>query len=313
MDQLVALDIAEPPAVTLWEAQHAVSPLILAAPHAGRSYRPEFLEVSRLDKLQLRKTEDAFVDLLFQDAPKHGVPLLCANFPRAWVDVNREEWELDPAMFADKLPPQVAMGSARVAAGLGSIPRVAALGAPIYRRKLSLEEAEQRLEAGWRPYHRALTDLIERTKRQFGWCLLIDCHSMPTLGATSQSLIAQNQATQGEGSPPVARPGTPDIILGDLFGTACRPDLVAWCERELQAKGYSVRRNAPYAGGYVTRHYGKPALGVHVLQLELARRLYMNEAAVEPHEGFAKLRQQCADLVIALVQHLSQTASNLAI
>jgi len=286
MDQLVARDITEPPPVTLWSGNQACSPLILASPHAGRDYRPDFLAASRLDKLQLRKTEDAFVDLLFQDAPMRGVPLLCANFPRAWVDVNRDEWELDPTMFAEQLPPQVGSGSARVAAGLGAIPRVGASGAPIYRRKLRLSEAEERLEQGWRPYHRALTELIERTRQQFGWCLLIDCHSMPSL-------------------PGVGTSASPDYILGDLFGTTCRPDLVAWCETELQARGYVVRRNAPYAGGYVTRHYGQPALGVHVLQLEVARRLYMNESAIEPSEGFARLRRECDDLVAALVRHLN--------
>jgi len=288
MDQLAGLDISEPPPVTLWSGTQARSPLILASPHAGRDYRADFLAASRLDKQQLRKTEDAYVDLLFQDAPRHGVPLLCANFPRAWMDVNRDEWELDPAMFAEKLPPQVAFGSARVAAGLGAIPRVAASGAPIYRRKLRLAEAEERLERGWRPYHRALAELIDRTRSQFGWCVLIDCHSMPSL--------------PGFGTEP-----SPDYILGDLFGTSCRPDLVAWCEAELRARGYLVRRNAPYAGGYVTRHYGDPAHGVHVLQLELARRLYMDESAIEPNESFARLRAECSELVVAMVRYLSET------
>jgi len=288
MDQLATLDLTEPQPVTLWSGSEACSPLVLASPHAGRDYPADFLAASRLDKLQLRRTEDAFVDLLFQDAPMLGVPLLCANFPRAWVDVNRDEWELDPAMFAEKLPPQVAFGSARVAAGLGAIPRVAASGAPIYRRKLRLAEAEQRLELGWRPYHRALADLVDRTRQQFGWCLLIDCHSMPSL-------------------PGLGSEASPDYILGDLFGTSCRPDLVLWCEAKLKGRGYLVRRNTPYAGGYVTRHYGNPARGVHVLQLEVARRLYMDESAIEPHQGFAKLRQECSELVTAMINYLNQS------
>ncbi len=288
MDQLRALEIETQEAVTLWPAAEVRSPLILASPHAGRDYGPEFLAASRLDGLQLRKTEDAFVDLLFQDAPECGVPLLCANFPRAWVDVNRDQWELDPSMFVGRMPAEVTMGGARVAAGLGAIPRVAARGAPIYQRKLLWAEGLERLELGWRPYHRALALLIEQTRERFGYCVLIDCHSMPSMNAAAE-----------QGGLPV------DFVLGDAFGTSCRPDLVAWCETEWQALGYQVRRNAPYAGGFVTRHYGKPAQGVHVMQLEMARRLYMEEATVEPHQGFAKLRAECAGFVESLVRFLS--------
>jgi N-formylglutamate amidohydrolase len=285
MDHPPALDAILPP-VTLHVGASPGSPLILASPHAGRDYRPDFLKASRLDPRQLRRTEDAFVDLLFQEAPALGVSLLCANFPRAWVDVNREQWELDPTMFDAPLPPFAVKNSPRVAVGLGVIPKVAGQGALIYPGKLTLAEAEERLSQAWRPYHRALEDLIEQTRRQFGWCLLIDCHSMP--------------------KPSVALPDAgPDVILGDAFGTSCRSDLVLWCEEYLQAAGYRLRRNAPYAGGYVTRHYGRPATGVHVLQLEIARELYMDEATLEPSAQFKKMRRNCTGFIAALVEQLA--------
>jgi len=294
MDQRVALDGLEPPLVTLHSRGAASSPLILASPHAGRDYRAEFLAISRLDMAQLRRTEDAFVDQLFQDGPSHGVPLLCANFPRSWLDVNRDEWELDPAMFADQLPAQAAAVSARAAAGLGAIPRVASQGAPIYRRKLQFAEAEQRLAQAWRPYHRALAGLIEETKNRFGRCVLIDCHSMPSAhgGAGSTGAASEQQPA--------------DIVLGDAFGTSCRSDLVGWVESKLQKQGYVVKRNVPYAGGYVTRHYGKPSLGVDVLQLEIARSLYMDETAIEPHRSFEKTRRNCEELIAALARAVSK-------
>lgn len=267
--------------VTLWAPGRAASPLILASPHSGRLYPPEFLAQSRLSPLQLRRAEDAYVDLLFQDGPRHGVPLLCANFPRVWLDVNRGEWELDPLMFAGPLPNTVEPGSARVAVGLGAIPRLAAQGEPIYGRKLPLHDIAMRQEQGWRPYHRSLTDLIEQTRQRFGCCVLLDCHSMPRIAS-------------GRGTP------QPDFVIGDLFGASCRPDLVQFCESRLESWGFAVRRNTPYAGGYVTRHYGRPAEGVHVIQLEVARRLYLNEAEVELHEGFTPLRQTCEALAQAL-------------
>lgn len=300
MDHSPALDAILPP-VTLHPGAPPGSPLILASPHAGRDYRPDFLKASRLDARQLRRTEDAFVDLLFQEAPALGVSLLCANFPRAWVDVNREQWELDPAMFDAPLPPCAVKNSPRVAVGLGVIPKVAGQGALIYPGKLTLAEAEERLSQGWRPYHRALGELIEQTRRSFGWCLLIDCHSMPKLSGPKLSgpkLLGPKLS----GAPPDAGP---DIILGDAFGTSCRSDLVLWCEKHLQAAGYRVRRNAPYAGGYVTRHYGRPATGVHVLQLEIARELYMDEDTLEPSAQFMQLRRNCTGFIAALAEQLA--------
>ena len=250
-----------------------IIPLVLASPHSGRDYPAEFLASTRLEPRRLRRSEDSFVDELFAAGPDHGAPLLAACFPRAFCDPNREAWELDPAMFADPLPPWVNTTSARVGAGLGTIARVVSSGEAIYRRKLSFAEAEARVRACWQPYHDALAALIAEARAAFGACLLLDCHSMPAGGAA-------------------ARPGgEPDFVLGDAHGTACAPRITRVVEATIAGMGYTVRRNDPYAGGYVTRHYGRPREGVHALQIEIARGLYMQESRIEKLPRFAEVQR----------------------
>lgn len=257
------------------------APIVFASPHSGRRYTPEFLAAARLDPHALRRSEDSFVEELFESAPRHGCPLIHALFPRAFCDVNREPWELDPAMFDDELPGWVNAASPRVGAGLGTIARVVATGEAIYRRKLSFAEAEARIATCWRPYHDALARLIGETRARFGVCLLIDCHSMPTL-------LAQGRGCQ------------PDIVLGDAHGTTASPTAIRRLEETLVAAGFIVRRNDPYAGGYVTRHYGRPREGVHAVQIEIARSLYMDEERIAPTAGFALLQRRLERVIEAL-------------
>ena len=259
-------------------------PLVFASAHSGRDYPANFVATARLDALALRRSEDSFVDELFAAAPAHGAPLLAAQFPRAFCDANREAWELDPAMFAEPLPDWVNTTSPRVGAGLGTIARVVATGEAIYRDKLPFAEAERRVREYWQPYHDALGAVIAQTTARFGVCLLIDCHSMPAHGG----------AARGGAGPA-------DIVLGDAYGTACAPAVTAVVERGLREMGYAVRRNDPYAGGYVTRHYGRPRDGVHVLQLEIARGLYMNEATIQRAPRFAIMRRHMEELIGTLV------------
>jgi N-formylglutamate deformylase len=255
-------------------------PVIFASPHSGRAYPADFIAAARLDPVALRKSEDGFVDELFGAAPAEGMPLLAATFPRVFCDVNREPWELDPGMFDGPLPPWVNTASPRVGAGLGTIARVVATGEAVYRRKLSFAEAEDRIRRFWQPYHAALAALIAETRAEFGTCLLIDCHSMPTHPAQA------------------ANP--PDFVLGDAHGTACAPRATRLVEEALAGMGYRVRRNDPYAGGYVTRHYGRPREGVHALQIEVARPLYMDEARIERLPRMAALQADITRLVAGL-------------
>jgi N-formylglutamate amidohydrolase len=264
-------------------AERPSSPVVFTSSHSGRSYDAEFLSGVRLCSLGLRRSEDSFVDELFSAAPSHGAALLAANFPRAFCDANREPWELDPSMFADPLPTWVNTTSARVTAGLGTIARVVASGEPIYSTKLPFAEAERRIETYWRPFHNALARLVSDTKARFGFCWVIDCHSMPTSSQMRRS-----------GGRPV------DFVLGDLHGVACASRATRFVESFLSARGYVVRRNDPYAGGFITAHYGRPADDVHVLQIEIARGLYMDEARIERLTGFPIIQRQITDLISAL-------------
>jgi N-formylglutamate deformylase len=274
-----ALEAPPPPFRVLRPLRQAV-PLVFASPHSGAHYTADFLAEARLDPVALRRSEDSFVDELFAAAPEHGAPLLAATFPRVFCDANREPWELDPGMFDGPLPAWVNSSSPRVGAGLGTIARVVASGEPVYRHKLPFAEAEARVRACWQPYHAALAGLIEETRAAFGVCLLLDCHSMPT------------QPMQG--APPV------DVVLGDAHGTSCAPRATRLLEEMLVDLGYGVRRNDPYAGGYVTRHYGAPREGVHALQIEVARRLYMDEARVQRGPGLEKLQGDLGAVIASL-------------
>lgn len=260
-------------------------PVVFASPHSGNCYPPEFLAAARLDPLTLRRSEDGFVDELFGEAPRLGAPLLAAHFPRAFVDPNREPYELDPAMFADPLPPYANTTSPRVAAGLGTIARVVSSGEEIYGRRLSLAEAEARIARYYRPYHDALRSLVLDTRQRFGFCLLVDCHSMPSAGWPSER---------------EAGPEAPDFVLGDCHATSCTGWITARVEQALRNLGYRVSRNAPYAGGFVTQHYGRPAEQIHALQIEINRALYMDEATIARAPGFDLLRQKLGLLILAL-------------
>jgi N-formylglutamate amidohydrolase len=259
-------------------------PLILASPHSGAFYPPGLLAASRLDPHALRRSEDSFVDEIFAAGPALGAPLLRARFARAYLDANREPYELDPAMFEDVLPNFVNTTSPRVQVGLGTIARIVATGEDIYAGKLRFADAEARIERLYRPYHRALAELIAATQQHFGYYLLVDCHSMPSV------------------SGPHERGGRPrvDFVLGDCHGAACHPALIETAQRLITAKGYSVARNAPYAGGFTTGHYGRPRDGGHALQIEINRSLYMDERTISRKPFLAHLADDMRDLVATL-------------
>ena len=273
------------PAVEVVAADAQTLPLVLASPHSGTTYPDDFIAASRLDPLSLRRSEDAYVDELFGAAPELGIPMVKAHFARAYLDPNREPFELDPTMFEDLLPDFVNAHSPRVRVGLGTIARVVASGEEIYARKLRFAEALQRIERLYRPYHRALTDLLESTRRRYGFFVLLDCHSMP-----STTLPASRSSQRGR----------VDIVLGDCHGTSCDAVVADTAQRLLADKGYNVVRNAPYAGGFTTTHYGKPETGCHCLQIEIGRGLYMDERSYARKPFFARLAADMRDLTLAM-------------
>jgi N-formylglutamate amidohydrolase len=259
--------------------------LVFASPHSGDIYPADMMAASRLTCEAIRGSEDAFVDRIIAGAPALGASVIRARLARAYIDLNREPWELDPAMFEDELPEFARGRSARVAAGLGTIARLAGEGRPIYARKLTFAEAKARVDLAHRPYHDALDRLLANARAAHGVAILVDWHSMPAAAARGQR----------------ARGGGPcDIVLGDRFGAACSPKLTGLVERELESMGYRVARNAPYAGGYTTEHYGRPSRRTHALQIEINRALYMNEVTREPTEGLDRLTADATRLTRAL-------------
>ena len=269
-----------PPVVVL-RPPLQLAPVLFASPHSGRDYPEAFVASARLDLQALRRSEDSFVDELFSAAPSLGAPMVVANFPRAFCDANREAWELDPAMFSCVLPHWVNTTSARVGAGLGTIAKVVASGETIYRGKLDFADAKARVADCWQPFHDALETEITATKARFGKCLLIDCHSMPGASQTRQARA--------------------DVILGDAHGTTCAPRVVRRVEDRLAAFGWRVRRNDPYAGGYITRHYGRPREGIHALQIEICRSLYMDEQRIERLAGFEAVKSRFSRLMSEII------------
>lgn len=256
--------------------------VIFASPHSGRDYPEDFLAASVLDARTIRSSEDAFVDRLFAAAPAAGAPLLCARAPRAYVDLNRAADEFDPAVI--DAPPRAAHNP-RIHSGLGVIPRVVANGRAIYRGKIGVAEAEARLARYWRPYHARLASLMEESRRLFGLAVLVDCHSMPREAIESYCPAGRTR---------------PEVVLGDRFGAAAAPEIVERIEAAFAAEGFRVARNAPFAGAYIAQAYGRPAEGRHVIQVEIDRALYMDEARIAPLPRFAEVEAAVSRAVAAI-------------
>jgi N-formylglutamate amidohydrolase len=278
------------PPCAVEEPDEIRSALVFSSPHSGNVYPARFLSAARLDAMTLRRSEDAYVEDLFAGAAAVGAPLLKARFPRAYLDVNREPYELDPRMFEGKLPSYANTRSMRVAGGLGTIARIVGESQEIYSRRLPVQEALQRVEGLYKPYHRTLRRLIQRAIRQFGLAVLVDCHSMPSNGGAAASKSDRIKA---------------DFVVGDRYGTSCDLSLVEVIETGLRRQGYIVQRNKPYAGGFITEHYGTPASRSHAVQVEINRALYMNETTLAKAPGFDTLARDIGEMIASLAQAAS--------
>ena len=257
-----------PEAFRLIRPSRQETSVIFSSPHSGRNYSADFLASSPLDPHVLRSSEDAYVDRLFARAPLHGASLICASAPRAFIDLNRAPDELDPAVIEGVA--RVAHNP-RISSGLGVIPRVVAGGRAIYSGKISRADAELRLNQHWHPYHNALQSLIDETHADFGEAILIDCHSMP-----HEAIDAHARPSQPK----------PEVVLGDRFGAAAGREVVDQIESAFASAGFRVVRNSPFAGAYIAQHYGRPLSRKHVVQVEIDRALYLDEARVEPGKNF---------------------------
>jgi N-formylglutamate amidohydrolase len=257
-------------------------PFVFNSPHSGRVYPRAFLSASKLDAHTLRRSEDAYVEELFAFVANMGAPLLYAHFPRAYLDVNREPYELDPALFRDGLPHYANTQSVRVVGGLGTIARIVSESDEIYREPLTVGAALERINRLYTPYHATLRALLLKAEVAFGLAVLIDCHSMPSSPMADQAS------------------GRPDFVLGDRYGASCNGELTRLAATQLKAMGYAVALNKPYAGGYITEHYGRPQHGRHALQLEINRALYMDETTFERAPGFDGLTRDLERMASAL-------------
>jgi N-formylglutamate amidohydrolase len=275
-------DELDPPFEIL-EPEHMRGPVVFNSPHSGSVYPKEFLAASRLDMAVLRRSEDSFVDQLILGVVERGYPLMRAHFPRCYVDVNREPYELDPRMFNGRLPSFANTRSMRVAGGLGTVARVVGDAQEIYDQRISVDDALQRIDSLYKPYHRALRKLVTRVHHDFGAAILVDCHSMPS--------------TTGRDERPRA-----DVVLGDRYGTSCSGTVIDVVETTLREQGYSVSRNKPYAGGFITEHYGNPGAGLHAIQLEINRALYMDERTFARRESFGRLASDLELLAVRLAE-----------
>lgn len=271
------------PAYHLIRPETRTTSVVFASPHSGRDYPRGFLRQAVLDAHQIRSSEDAFVDQLFDCVPRYGAPLLTATAPRAYLDLNRGPDELDAALIEGvRRNPH----NPRIASGLGVIPRVVANGRQIYRGKITLQDAHDRIAGYWRPYHDQLQTLLDESANSFDQAILIDCHSMP------------HEAVENVGPPGSARP---DIVLGDRFGATASSEIVEQVEAAFAAAGLRVARNMPFAGAFITQQYGRPSRNQHAIQIEMNRALYMDEARLEANESFAAFKALLEGVVAEIV------------
>ncbi|MGX9352628.1 N-formylglutamate amidohydrolase [Shimia sp. W99] len=271
-------------AYRILEPETRNSAVVFASPHSGCDYPEWFVRRSLLNAHSIRSSEDAFVDMLFDSAPEVGAPFLVARAPRALLDLNRSADELDPALIHGV---RKVGHNPRIASGLGVIPRVVANGRPIYHGKMALDEANRRIDTYWRPYHAALAELLGGAHKMFGRAILIDCHSMP------REAVENVSRTSGR---------RPEIVLGDRFGAAAHPEVVDEIEAAFVEASFAVSRNLPFAGAFVTQHYGRPSRRQHAIQVEVDRSLYMDETRIEPHSDFETFRARLRGVIARIAE-----------
>lgn len=260
------------PSFRVFHPANRSSSVVFAAPHSGRDYCDELMRRSVLDPHSIRTSEDAFVDDLFASVPQHGCPLMVAQKPRAYLDLNRGSEELDPALIENLEKRHL---NPRISSGLGVVPRVVANGRAIYSGKLTRDEAEARIQRHWHPYHDRLQELLDESRASFGQAILVDLHSMPHEAIDSMART---------------RVPHPEVVLGDRFGAACGAEIVQQVEATFVNAGFRVARNTPFAGAFITQRYGRPSRKQHAIQIEIDRSLYMDEATITPNGDFERIQ-----------------------
>ncbi|MEM7750501.1 MAG: N-formylglutamate amidohydrolase [Pseudomonadota bacterium] len=283
-EERIAIDAEFNPPFVVRAPRVQTSPFVFCSPHSGDVYPEAFVNASQLDPAALRKSEDCYVDELFAATVEHGAPLIHARFPRAYLDLNREPYELDPELFAEPLPEFSNSQTMRVVGGLGTIARIVSDSDEIYSGTIPLAVALQRIERLYKPFHAALGQLIENTRELFGYAVLVDCHSMPSTSSSYPAAIR------------------PEFVIGDRFGTSCDVRMTRAMRTILVKLGHQVQLNRPYAGGFITEHYGQPKDDVHALQIEINRGLYLDEASLQKSRNFEQFQSQMSEVIARTTQ-----------
>lgn len=262
-------------------------PIVLSSPHSGKDFPQEFLKNSCCSEAELRSSEDSFVNDIIIEASNAGIPMISMNIPRTFVDVNRDKIEIDDTMYFDKKNSVDTVGSRRCRVGLGVIHRIVAQNKPIYDGLISYAEAQERIKYVYEPYHKRLKQLIDKCQKKFGFCLLIDCHSMP-----SKICNIMNEAK------PV------DFCISNLFDESCPTQISEFIAQQLSQKNYRVEFNRPYAGAYITFNYCQPRKNIYTLQIEINRSLYMEENVYKKNDNFQSIKDCVSESIIALGKFL---------
>ena len=267
------------------------SPVVLSVPHAGRAYSPELIRASRLPLDRLESLEDRLVDRLIWRAVAEGSTALVAQVPRAEIDLNRDEREVDAAMVSPPPPSRALLATARTRGGLGLVPsRISGAGA-IWLGRMTGAELTRRIDTVHRPYHEALARLLEEARDRFGVAILLDCHSMP---------------------PRDKAKGGAELVFGDRHGASIALDFLEAAIAAAEAEGFSAVRNTPYAGGYITARHGRPERGVHALQLEIDRSTYLGADLRSPGPGFERTARMIAAVAAALSARAQEAPQSIA-
>ncbi|EAU52150.1 hypothetical protein OM2255_08351 [alpha proteobacterium HTCC2255] len=267
----------------LKEPEVQTTSMVFNSPHSGRSYSESFLKNSLLKKPEIRASEDAYVDDLFSSVTEFGAPLLTAVAPRAFVDLNRQADELDSAIIHGV---NKNILNSRVLSGLGVIPRIVSKGNNIQSGKMTIEQANLRLDKSYFPYHYKLKKLLDQTKLEFGKVILIDCHSMPM--RSTHSL----RSSDGK---------SPNIVLGNRFGSSCSSDIMEQIKSSFEDAGFRVSQNIPFSGAYILKNYGRPSINQHAIQIEIDRGLYLNEKLVEKSDKYYDLKYKLKTVIRDIV------------
>ncbi|WP_138379626.1 N-formylglutamate amidohydrolase [Luteithermobacter gelatinilyticus] len=274
---------------TITHSLRTTNGVVYNSPHSGTYFPEHFLENIIVEKKLLESSGDTLVDQLIRQVDRHGSQIFINHYARSYVDTNRAPNEIDPAMFTDIPPKTKFFKSEKVMRGFGVIPRRAYDGTPIYAAPLPFDCARHRLTHIYHPIHQALSDLLQEVKQQAGYYLLVDCHSMPSYPFIGSRLPAHTQ---------------PDVVLGNYHGKSCQHKISAFIEKHFSEHGLTVAFNNPYAGGYNTVHYGNPHRKEYAIQIEINRKLYIDEKTLMPHDGFIRIQTMFTELAQKLNEEL---------